>query len=436
MDTWQTRANICLANEQTHLCGLPDGSLVPGCLDPEIMGGTTGGINEKHQEQPSLLKTFFRSVLQRSLFLCLLGVLVPQPFVSAHEITPSIVTITLGDDYQADVEIKTNLEALLADIGTDHDDTDDSPQADQYNQLRQLSADKLTAQLRDAPSALLDLIELAFDDRATTLTLKTINVPETGDTRIARQSLLGVTASIPLNATRLMWSSQPTLGDVVLKVQNERGERAASQWIKRGTGASPVNLGGVLEPADTMDVAWMYLELGFTHIVPKGVDHILFVLGLFLLSVQWRPLLYQVTAFTLAHTITLGLAIYGLLRLSPAIVEPLIALSIAYVAVENIAKPRLKPSRIALVFAFGLLHGLGFAGVLEELGLPEGEFLTALISFNVGVEFGQLAVIVGALILIGFPFKNQAWYRQRIVIPASLMIALVGVWWFAERTVL
>src|SRR5205823_5104476 len=127
----------------------------------------------------------------------------------------------------------------------------------------------------------------------------------------------------------------------------------------------------------------------FTHIVPGGLDHILFVLGIFLLSMKVKPVLAQVTAFTLAHSITLGLTIYGLVSVSPRVVEPMIALSIAYVAIENIATTALRPSRVAIVFAFGLLHGMGFAGVLKELGLPRAEFLTALVTFNVGVELGQ-----------------------------------------------
>ena len=105
------------------------------------------------------------------------------------------------------------------------------------------------------------------------------------------------------------------------------------------------------------------------------------------------------TAFTVAHSITLGLSIYGVVALPPRVVEPLIALSIAYVAIENLITRELHAWRIGVVFLFGLLHGLGFAGVLRELGLPRGEFLTALLSFNVGVELGQLSVIAAAALV-------------------------------------
>jgi hypothetical protein len=146
--------------------------------------------------------------------------------------------------------------------------------------------------------------------------------------------------------------------------------------------------------------------------------------------------LWQVSAFTIAHSITLGLSMYGLVSVSPRIVEPLIALSIAYVAVENVFVSHLRPWRVALVFGFGLLHGLGFAGALKELGLPRSEFLTALLTFNVGVEAGQLTVIGAAFGLVGWHYGQRSWYRQRIVLPASALIACVAFYWTVVRVLL
>ena len=175
-----------------------------------------------------------------------------------------------------------------------------------------------------------------------------------------------------------------------------------------------------------------YLTLGFTHIVPHGLDHMLFVVGIFLFSRQLRTVLWQVSAFTLAHSLTLGLSIYGLLSVPSSIVEPLIAISIAYIAIENLVLTELKPWRIGLVFAFGLLHGMGFAGALQELGLPRSEFLTALVTFNVGVEAGQLAVIGAAFLLVGWQCHRE-WYRGRVVVPASVLIGCTAVYWTVER---
>jgi hypothetical protein len=172
--------------------------------------------------------------------------------------------------------------------------------------------------------------------------------------------------------------------------------------------------------------------LGVTHILPFGLDHVLFVAGLALLSPRLAPLLLQVTAFTLAHTLTLALSSYGVVSLPSRLVEPLIALSIVYVGVENAVSPRLRPSRLVLVFAFGLLHGLGFAGVLAEMGLPDRHHLLALLAFNVGVELGQLAVLAivsGALAL----WALRGGDRRTLVRPASLVIAAIGLFWTVER---
>ena len=181
------------------------------------------------------------------------------------------------------------------------------------------------------------------------------------------------------------------------------------------------------------DVFYIYLQLGFTHIIPLGFDHILFILSLFLLSPKLKIIIWQATAFTVAHSITLGLAMYGKVSSPPHIIEPIIALSIFFVAIENIITDKLKPTRILVVFAFGLIHGLGFAGVLNDLGLPKKEFFNALISFNIGVELGQLSIILLGWFLFAKWFNQKPWYRKRIVIPISLVIAAVALYWTIER---
>ena len=203
-------------------------------------------------------------------------------------------------------------------------------------------------------------------------------------------------------------------------------------WLKDGKPSDPIPLASMV-PKTVFETAVEYTGLGFTHILPCGLDHILFVLGLYLLSIHWKPLLVQVTAFTVAHKMTLALGLYGVVTISPDIVEPLIALSIVYVAVEKILTPKLTLWRPFIVFGFGLLHGLGFAGVLQEIGLPRDDFLTGLIAFNVGVEFGQLATIAIAWVLTGLWFRHRSWYRTGIVYPGSAAIAPVGAYWTVER---
>ena len=240
-----------------------------------------------------------------------------------------------------------------------------------------------------------------------------------------------LTGSMPRDATRLRWLYGLVADPYPLEIRQPDGSSTV-EWIEGTNWSDVIDLSKSFTRPTRLEIARQYLWLGYTHILPKGLDHILFVLGIFLLSPRWKTMLLQVTAFTVAHSITLGLSIYGIVSLPSRIVEPLIALSIAYVAIENLLTRELKPWRLALVFMFGLLHGLGFAGVLRELGLPREEFLTALLTFNLGVEGGQLTVIAVALIVVT-PFMKKGWYRQRVVIPASLVIAAVGLYWTAAR---
>jgi hypothetical protein len=188
-----------------------------------------------------------------------------------------------------------------------------------------------------------------------------------------------------------------------------------------------------LEKMSVATAAWEYLKLGYTHILPLGLDHILFVLSLFLLSARLKPLLWQATAFTVAHSVTLGLSMYHIINPITNIVEPLIALSILYVALENILFPRLKVVRIGIVFLFGLIHGMGFAGSLGQLGLPQNAYLLSLIMFNAGVELGQLTIILLAYFILARNFGNLPNYRKIIVIPLSAVIVCIAGIWTIQR---
>lgn len=190
---------------------------------------------------------------------------------------------------------------------------------------------------------------------------------------------------------------------------------------------------GELEKLSAADAALVYLGLGYKHILPLGFDHILFILSLFLLSPKLKPVLWQATAFTVAHSVTLGLAMYHVITPPAKIVEPVIALSIMYVALENIISPRLKTSRIGVVFLFGLVHGMGFAGALGQLGLPKNAYLISLIMFNVGVELGQLTVIIAAYLLLARYFGDKPYYRKYIVIPLSAIIVIIATYWTVQR---
>lgn len=175
-----------------------------------------------------------------------------------------------------------------------------------------------------------------------------------------------------------------------------------------------------------------YVRQGFLHIMPHGIDHILFILGLFFAGGTWRRLFLQVSAFTLAHTFTLGLVTLDLLPAPPRLVEPLIALSIVWLAWENLRGGNKRSCRLALVFIFGLLHGMGFATVLGELGLPRERLAIGLFAFNLGVELGQLAVLAGAAAVLAW-WRHSPQFRPWAVLPASLAIGATAAWWTLER---
>lgn len=352
---------------------------------------------------------------------------------AAHEIRPAIVTVTFNPDASYQIEIVANMEAVLAGVSPKHTDTDESPNARNYNQLRALAPAELEQRIRDFEDRFTDGLTVEWDGLRVRPRIAAVRVAPQADAQLARLTSVTLSGEIPPGAREFTWAYAADYGANVLKQRNEGDAQFVSEWLEAGARSKPFAPGIAVTPKSRGEIAGRYLELGFTHILPKGLDHILFVLGLFLLSARWKPLLAQVTAFTAAHTITLALTIYGVLSLSPAIVEPLIAASIVYVAAENILTAELKPWRVFVVFGFGLLHGMGFAGVLNEVGLPRSEFLTALLAFNAGVELGQLTVIALAFLAAGLWFRKRAWYRRAIVVPASTLIALTGLYWTVER---
>ena len=193
-----------------------------------------------------------------------------------------------------------------------------------------------------------------------------------------------------------------------------------------------------LEGRTTLQVFTLYITAGVQHILPGGLDHILFVLALFLAARSFRSLVWQISAFTIAHTVTLGLATTGWIHVPSIVVEPLIAFSIAIMALAILFETKEQTRwRIVLIFAFGLLHGLGFAGFLADLGLPDGQVGPALIGFNIGVEIGQLSIVIFAAVIACVLRRTilltDANFRHYLVVPASLCIAVTGIWWTIER---
>ena len=356
----------------------------------------------------------------------------------AHQLRPAIVNLEFTQNSSVKVHIQTNIESLIAGIDSSHDDTDDSPQTELYNQLRALSSEQLTREFKLLEESIISQLNLAFDGVKSDLSLVRLDIPVIGNLDKSRLSDLHLLAFIPnpsdSDKPQVTWQYPKKFGNNVAHFYyDQTPQEKTSHWLTDGVMSPPFELNAAYTPKPFTQVATEYTVLGFEHIVPKGIDHILFVLGLFLLSVKLRPLLLQVTAFTLAHSITLGLTIYGVISLSPSVVEPLIALSIVAVGIENMFVKTVKVRRVVVVFLFGLLHGMGFAGVLSQLGLPESDFATALVFFNIGVEAGQLFVIAVAFLCVFWLLKKQQLYRQWVVIPVSALISLIGLYWTYER---
>tara|TARA_R110000803_G_scaffold210824_2_gene283990 strand:+ start:9671 stop:10831 length:1161 start_codon:yes stop_codon:yes gene_type:complete len=249
---------------------------------------------------------------------------------------------------------------------------------------------------------------------------------------------LQATGNIPENMNTVTLRFSPLLGNVILKVVRPEQEILSTAALSNGYQISTVNTKRE-DRSNTLTkiltLASDYLYQGFVHILPRGLDHILFVLALFLFAKRRSTLIWQISAFTLAHTITLALGIYGIISLPSNIVEPLIALSIVYVGLENIYRAKnnkISHSRMPIIFAFGLLHGLGFASVLADVGLPQSQYALSLISFNIGVELGQLTVIALAFICL-LPFRAKNWYQTKLVLTLNVAIAIIASYWLIER---
>lgn len=349
---------------------------------------------------------------------------------NAHEVSPSIADFTTSDG-KLEMRLRVNLEAFVAGIDLDGvTDTNQTGQSADYDRLRGLAPEVLEQRLRVLWPQMRDGFELRAGDVAVPLALTTVDIGAVGDVVLPRVSHMLMTADLPANTTAVSFGWDKRFGTIVLRQNGV--EDGYTGYLSGGQRSPDIKVAGGGRQSG-WQVFTHYIPVGFDHILPKGLDHILFVLGLFFLSIRLRPLLWQISAFTLAHTVTLALGAMGWVTVSPAIVEPLIAASITYVAVENILTSRLSRWRPVIIFGFGLLHGLGFASVLGEFGIPKDQFFPALIGFNIGVEFGQLTVIALAFLAVGVWFRYKPWYRTRIAIPASVMIAAVGAYWFVER---
>ena len=358
--------------------------------------------------------------------------------VYADVVKPALVEISVFSDGRTSIEIRASVEALLTGINGRYRNTRDAPNADEYDIFRGLPGEQLKEAFRNFHTELLEGVILTADGQLIDLSIGNIEIAPTGYTKVPRASVIWLEGRIPRGAAELQWYYPLRFGEQAVRVRQvnlnaEEYHWSAHQWVTEDRPTDPFPLTQVFTRSNFWSVAKVYVQTGFLHIIPKGLDHILFILGLILMSVRLKPLVLQVTVFTFAHSITLCLGVLGWVSLPLQVVEPLIAISIAYIAIENLFTSQITRARLPLVFAFGLLHGLGFATLLADFGLPTGQYLAALLWFNVGIELGQLVILIAAYVSLTVWFSDQVAYKRFVTVPGSLTIALIGLFWFVER---
>jgi hypothetical protein len=349
----------------------------------------------------------------------------------SHEVSPAVAAILQNQD-SIQLEIRLNLEALLSDIDLSNiSNTDQADQTEEYDFYRGRSVTELKSDFSKIWPSLANEIKVKQDDVFAVLKLEKIMVEEQENFDYPRFSILTITTNIkPLKPFNFQWSK--SFGEIVIREEGEGN--VFTQYLEAGVVSDEILLSQQSKQRFS-DIFIDYIPVGFAHILPKGLDHILFVIGMFFLSTKLSSLFWQITFFTLAHSVTLAMASLGVIKISASIVEPLIAASIVYLAIENFYSNALTIRRSIVILCFGLLHGLGFASVLADFGLPIHHFIPALIGFNVGVELGQILIILILFSAISYWFKKKTWYRKLIALPFSFVIGLVGLFWFFERII-
>ena len=353
----------------------------------------------------------------------------------SHEIRPSIADYKIEENILY-FDIRLNAELILSGIDASNiTDTNSSPLSATYDDLRSLTRENLKILLIESWDDIQSKINLNINDVSTKFELVDINIEANRDFEISRDSILYLKYELDEDDEFLTFKWSEKYGPIIIREINElkKEDDLYTEYLQAGLQTDKI----FIKSENTQSIFKSiinYFFLGIQHIIPKGLDHILFIVGLFFFSVTLRPLLIQVTMFTIAHSITLIFVSVSYINVNPLIVEPIIALSIAYVGIENIFKQYVKEYlRYIIIFFFGLLHGLGFALVLSDIGYQSSKLILNLISFNLGIEAAQIFIILFLYILLGIKFSNKKYYRYIFQVPVSLFIALVGIYWFFER---
>jgi hydrogenase/urease accessory protein HupE len=359
--------------------------------------------------------------------------------IFADVVKPALIEISIYPDNHFELAMRVSLESVITEIGTKYKNTQNAPNAKSYDELRILKPQKLEQKFKQYQQNFLNNFYLKFDNNRPTLDLKSIKIPIVGYAKVPRTSHLIYKGNLVTTPNVLFWQYAEIYGDNAVRYRIVKKDEYTWQpwkWLKNGD-SQQVKFNTKNEQNIGTHSVWQriveFVWIGYQHILPKGLDHILFIIGIALLSVGWRKLLLMVSTYTVAHTVTLGLSMYQIISLPSNIVEPVIAISIVYIAIENLWLKVSHKFSILIVFLFGLLHGLGFATMLSEFNMAKEHFLTTLLSFNVGVELGQLSIIFGVLLVRFLYQKFQINWTTFFVRPVALFIAIIGIVWTFER---
>ena len=353
--------------------------------------------------------------------------------LSAHEIKPAIVEFNKVKN-QINIVLKFNAEAFLANIdASDYKDTINFSNSIKYSELRLLPGEILKEKVFESRDQIINSIFIKTSKKQLNLKLVEIDVLEEKNIEKVRFTKVYLKTENKFIETPITFSTKKIFGPLIFKNFSnidKDTDKPQSQWLKPGNQTS--NLGSLQVKTNTTNFSILGIWNGILQIILYGFDHILFILGLFFFSHKLKPLLIQVTTFTIAHSITLIFGGLGYITISPLIIEVIIAASIIWIGFENLFRKNMKVSRIGVIFTFGLIHGLGFASMFKLKGLEGTDYYLNLLSFNIGIELGQLITLLPLIILIPL-FNRLSWYRILIAMPASIIIALFGVEMFIDR---
>ena len=353
----------------------------------------------------------------------------------AHEIKPSIADFYYDENY-LNFEIRLNAELILSNIDASKiTNTNSSPLSKIYDEYRLLDKNELEKILLESWEKINPNIEIKINNKLTNIDLVKVETQNLSNFEISRDSLIFLKIPLNQNSDYFTFKWLKNYGPIILRENNDLKleNDLFTKYLQSGVEADKIffkenNFRSNL-------VSFMnFFVLGIQHIIPKGLDHILFIFGLFLFSSSINKLVKQITIFTIAHSVTLIFVSLSVIKINSNIVEPVIALSIVYVGVENIFKNYIKEYlRYIVILFFGLLHGLGFALVLSDIGYRSSKLYLNLISFNIGIEVAQISLILFLYLLVGIKFAKNQYYRIVFQLPSSIFIASIGLYWFFER---